>query len=371
MNSKLTILLVFLILSTYVSAQNTKQHKGLPVLNANSDWTKYRVGQDWYPGWWSVAPQVAHDTLTINCYGAEESFGFWTDADSIEFNLKANTSKSFYVKLGEQYAHTIIQGVAFQPDRIKYDSKAQDAAVNIKYQTGASDYLEELKKSFPLNFIKDGMNDTEVVLAVLNWTNSRWDHNGNNSPSKNDAITILNEASEGQQFPCFAYAIVLRDQLNALGYKARTVYLKTGDAKHRTSPPGHVATEVYLEDLQKWVFVDGQFNVMPFLDGTPLNAVEFQNAIGEHYDTFELRSLASEKATKRSYVDFVYDYLFYLDTTFDNRYEREQRHTVNEKRSIMLVPVGAEELSHINFWNMDVDYCLYTNSLKDFYAKPK
>ena len=125
-----------------------------------------------------------------------------------------------------------------------------------------------------------------------------------------------------------------------------------------------------LNDLQKWVLVDGQFNVMPFLNDVPLNSVEFQNAIGNHYDEFELLSLSSEKTTKKNYFNFIYDYLYYFDTTLDNRYEKSKKHMIDGKRSIMLVPLGAENLTHIDFWNMDVDYCVYTNSISDFYAKP-
>ena len=369
MKSNLIILITLFVLNA-CSTSKKLVYKNNPVVNAKSDWTEYRIGDDWYRGQWRIAPEVEHDTLKVICYKPKESFEFKTDIDSIEFDLVANTSKSFYVRLDENtYAHTVIEGVAFQSNQLNFDN-SQNTDIKIKYQKGKSGYLEELKKKFPLNFIDNNMNDTKVILSVLNWTNSRWKHNGNNAPSKNDAITILNEAEGGQEFPCFAYAVVLRDQLNALGYKARTVYLKTEDAAHRKNSPGHVATEVYVSDLQKWVFIDGQFNLMPTLNGIPLNAVEFQNAINNQYDQLELQSLSYEKTSKKRYVNFVYDYLFYFDTSLDNRYEEEKRYKIDGKRSIMLVPLGAKNLSHINFWNMDVNYCIYTNSLKDFYAKP-
>ena len=269
----------------------------------------------------------------------------------------------------DTYAHTVIQGVPFQANALSFESD-RSSGYKMQFQDGKSAYLEELKEAFPLEFVTSNMSETEVVLQVLDWTHHRWEHNGNNSPSKGDAITILSEAKEGQRFPCFAYAIVLRDQLNALGYQARTVYLKTQDAEYRKSSPGHVATEVYLRDLQKWAFVDGQFNVMPFLNGKPLNAVELQEAIGEHYDDFELRSMSPKGTTKKNYVTFVYDYLYYFDTLFDNRYEKDEWYTVDGKSSLMLVPAGAEPLTHIGMWDTEVDYCVYTHSVSDFYAKP-
>jgi len=365
-----TILLLSFALGACTSSK-LLTYQGSPCLRATSHYSEYRIGEDWYKGQWRIAPEVEHDTLTITCYQAKESFAFKTDSDSISFDIKPHAVKDFYVQMDEStYAHTVIKGVAFQSNPITFkDSKRPK--LTFKYQEGASEYLAELKETYPLEFIDSKMNDTEVVLAVLNWTHHRWEHNGNNSPSKGDAITILNEAQEGQRFPCFAYAIVLKDQLNALGYQARTVYLKTQDAEHRKSSPGHVATEVYLKDLEKWIFVDGQFNVMPVLKGKPLNAVEFQEALSHHYSDVELRSKSVEITSKKNYVTFVYDYLFYFDTHFDNRYEKEAWHTVDGKSSLMLVPVGAPHLAHIDMWDLEIDYCAYTHSVADFYARPE
>jgi len=162
---------------------------------------------------------------------------------------------------------------------------------------------------------------------------------------------------------------VLRDQLNAIGFKARTIYLKTKNAKKSKYSPGHVATEVYLNDVQKWVFLDGQFNVMPELNGEPLNAVELQKAITLQSDGLKLLSLNS-LVKGGEYYNFVYPYLFYLDTTIDNRYESETPHLINEKSAVMLVPNGAKNLTRIDFWDMDLNKYIYTNSTQDFYAKP-
>jgi len=370
MKRNIAILLGIFIVAACASDKKETEKKP-PVIKATSTETAYKVGEDWFVGRWSVAPQVAHDTLQITSYGTKTDFTFKTNIDSISFTIEANTHKDFYVQLNDSVlAHTIITAIPFKTKPIGH-TEIEDSDIKIKYQQGESSYIQNLKKAYPLA-LSETATDQEKVLQVLHWTNSRWKHSGNNSPKKNDAISILQEAEAGGRFPCFAYAIVLRDQLNALGYKARTVYLKTADAKTRKGSPGHVATEVFLNDLQKWVFIDGQFNVMPSLNGVPLNAVEFQNAISTDFDAFQLLSLASNdaKPSKTSYVEFVYDYLFYIDTTLDNRYEIDTRHLIDGKASLMLVPSGAENLDYINFWEMDVKYCKYTTSAKTFYAKP-
>ena len=132
---------------------------------------------------------------------------------------------------------------------------------------------------------------------------------------------------------------------------------------------GHVATEVFIDELQKWVFVDAQFNAMPFLNETPLNAVELQNAIRTNFDKLEFKSFG--KIDKISYINFVNPYLFYFDCSFDQRESIiTERNRVNGKRSLMLVPLKTENPAFMLVWNSKIDYCEYTNSIVDFYTKP-
>ena len=73
---------------------------------------------------------------------------------------------------------------------------------------------------------------------------------------------------------------------------------------------------------------------------------------------------------QNSYVNFVYNYLYYIDTAFDQRHDSNPTYTVEGKRSLMLVPSEALNLTRINFYDQDIDYCIYTHSLLDFYARP-
>lgn len=204
----------------------------------------------------------------------------------------------------------------------------------------------------------------------MNWVHHQWKHNGGNTPKKLDGISILNEAKAGGRFPCFAYAIVLRDQLTSAGFKARVLYLKTQDAETRESSPGHVVTEVYLQDQKKWAFIDGQFNVMPAVNGKALNAVEFQQALSQNYGKVEL--LSRDQVSKRYYVDFVYDYLYYFNTALDNRILPQQQLVAYQgKTNMMLVPEGAPNLTKMKFFDSKINNCYYTNASADFYAVPE
>ena len=49
--------------------------------------------------------------------------------------------------------------------------------------------------------------------------------------------------------------------------------------------------------LEKWTIADGQFNLVPFSNGKPLNAIEFQDVIvsGKEIKLFNLNGLVSQK----------------------------------------------------------------------------
>ncbi|WP_443943615.1 transglutaminase domain-containing protein [Pedobacter sp. AW1-32] len=336
-----------------------------PLLLASSERADIAIGQDWYENRWRISPEIERDTMSLKLYGKSESFAFRTDLDSLRFTIKPGETKSFYVKLGDAApANTFISATPYQWDKIAYGTNNATSDIHLSFENQKHAYFDSLRKTYPIaDLIAGEKSDTEKVLAILNWTHHQWKHDGGNSPKGSDGISILNEAKAGGRFPCFAYAIVLRDQLTAYGFPARVLYLKTKDAENRKGSPGHVATEVYLKDLKKWAFIDGQFNIMPMLSGKPLNAVEFQQALSNNYEKVVMKSL--DAVSKRSYTEFVYDYLYYLDTALDNRIAADKRS--DGKRSVMLMPLGAPELKKIAFWNSTVDYCIYTNSMKDFY----
>lgn len=360
-----------IVLTSCVTETNT--YNGFPVLQANSNLADIKLGGKLYKGVWKINPNVPCDTINVGCVGSKEPFLLKTDVDSIAVEVEGNKTYRFYIHLKDSgYAQAMVKGIPMPKDVIEFDEKVKDSSVVIKYPESSAQYLKDLSEKYPIDLaIEDKKSDIDKILSVLNWTNSRWSHNGNQSPSKSDAITILDEAKEGKSFPCFAYAIVLKSQLENAGFKARTIYLKTKDVETRKGSPGHVATEVYSDELGKWIFIDGQFNLMPVLKSIPLNAVELQKAINTNYEDLLMKSLGN--VSKRDYVDFVYDYLYYFDTALDQRYIGDSdasKHTIANKSKLMLVPKGSENPTKIDFWNMVLDNYLYTNSLAEFYAKP-
>ncbi|PTX14687.1 transglutaminase superfamily protein [Pontibacter mucosus] len=367
MKKSFTFLFLMLVLLAPSFAQ--KIHMGLPVVKATAAVADYRVGKELIKGNWNIMPQISPDVLRVPVHKGKEDVTFYTNTDSISFKVQAGKSYRFYVNLNDTaYALTELQGFGFEA--VEFNKKQPVPAYTFVYEQNRNNaYLQELRSKYNLDAIVAGAaNDTEKALRMVNWVHKQWQHNGMNEPSNPDALTILAEVKEGKQFRCVEYGIVTTACLNAIGLPARTMGLKMKDVETVEFGAGHVLLEVYLPDLQKWVMLDGQFDVMPVLNNVPLNAVEFQQAIAKDYSKLEIRSLSG--TSKMQYVNWVYPYLYYFDVKFDNRegvaFERE---TIDGKSSLMLVPVGAK-VPEVFQRKYKLDRYKYTNSLTDLYQAP-
>jgi Transglutaminase-like superfamily len=112
--------------------------------------------------------------------------------------------------------------------------------------------------------------------ALLAWATSRWRHSDAVHDRSLDANVILDRAEQGDRFACREYTVVLTQALNAVQIPARRIALfMTG--YHAGIGTGHAVTEAWVDDLGKWVLLDGQNGaVWRDADQVPLNVYELQ-----------------------------------------------------------------------------------------------
>jgi hypothetical protein len=231
-------------------------------------------------------------------------------------------------------------------------------------------YLKELREKYKLDELVAGCTtDFEKVQAVTKWVNGLWEHDGDNKPEQTDTMYILDQVIEhGKQYRCVEYGEVIYGCLSSLGITARRIGLKTKDVETRKLGAGHVATEAYIKELDKWIFIDGQWGIIPMLDKEPMNAVEFARAIAEHEKNLNLLRIGSTYSDQsdKDYYRWIYEYLYYLDV---NYYEWKEDGTVISTE-VMLVPTGAKKPTIFQKeFPLDVD--IYMESEQGFYPKRK
>ena len=194
-------------------------------------------------------------------------------------------------------------------------------------------------------------HEPTFFYEAMDWVHRQWDHHGiNQAPAGSSTLDILKRAASGERFRCVEYASVTRDVLIAFGHPARSVNILSADADYGGAGKGHMGTEVWSDHLDKWVFLDPQFNCYPMKDGIPLHFTE----LVEHYDHVQFHSPSEE--TLREYPSFVSDYFGYIRT---NR--KEHGHTIR-----MTLPLQGRE-QQLAFEAMELDHASYTINKDDFY----
>jgi hypothetical protein len=238
----------------------------------------------------------------------------------------------------------------------------------LKYPLKSNEsHLKKLKTVYRLDtLINQEMSDFEKVRRIQNWVQSRWKHDGNNRPEKSNAMFILKEAEKGKRFRCVEYSIVANECLSSLGFRTRNLGLMTKDVSDVRSGAGHAVNEVYLPDLQKWMYIDPQFGVVTINDGLPLNAVELQACIIQNID-FEFLC-ANNSISKSEYIDWIGPYLYYFYVNINGQSISVMDRIVGTKKQLTLLSKTANPPSHFqNLFRYNNSF--FTHSTKDFYPK--
>lgn len=181
---------------------------------------------------------------------------------------------------------------------------------------------------------KENSNQLTHQVQVMNWVHGLWKHNPIQSASSQHCITILDEVKQGKTFRCMEYASVLAQSLQALGYQARIVELCAEGMSYGLAK-AHAATEVWNDDLQKWIFLDPQNNAV-WKDGEKyLNAGEIREIIqSKKDDSLLMVVFPSDWLSIDNVSPAVWrKYFHYIFLHYDNRY------TSNPETLQQLAPV--------------------------------
>jgi len=117
-----------------------------------------------------------------------------------------------------------------------------------------------------------------TAVGTLSWVTHRWRH-ANAHLETDDAVECLRRADEGQRFACMEYSLVLSQALNALGIPARRLSLLQANY-HVGLGRSHMVSEAWIDDLGRWVVLDGQNGLYWTGAGKePLGAVALQQAV--------------------------------------------------------------------------------------------
>lgn len=225
------------------------------------------------------------------------------------------------------------------------DFMAGAAALLLGERAGAADcgkagidwaMLDTLRTRYRLDDVVAGSaDDLDRVRRLSRWTRSRWQHNGENEPSRPDPLTILAEADAGRRFRCVEYAEVLAAALSAVGVPARVLGLQRADVETAESGAGHVVAEAWLRDGKRWALVDGQWDAIAMRGAVPLNARELQDALATEDARLAVQTFSGIPPSV--FERWIAPYLHFYVT----KGRRWTTGAPDGTKSLMLVPPGA------------------------------
>lgn len=230
-----------------------------------------------------------------------------------------------------------------------------------------STYLTKLRDKYKLEEKVAGCkNDYEKAKVIVTWVTGLWEHHGSNKPQKDDPISIIEAVKEGKRFRCVEYGIVVSGVLNSLGIPSRVVGLSNKYAETELLGAGHVLADAYIEDLDKWIMIDGQWGVIPTLNDTPLNAVELKQALAKETQPSGLGVYSNSEVDVKYFFSWIEKYLYYIDVPFDNRIGLDKSEYING--NLMLLPEGAIRPEKFQV-RWEIGEMIYTHSIHDLYPK--
>lgn len=309
---------------------------------------------------------------TRNATAIMQCFSKWEPREGKAFvTFFATASEELKRKVAEEakLAREHEEAIRQEARRVReWDFDQQIPPLKIIMDNPNDPNLVRLRTEYGLEtLVSEAADEYEKLRLILKWTHDRFEHSGDNKPSKSDPLTILKEASEGKRFRCVEYAIIVAACVRSLGMPSRVLSLKRADVETAKSSAGHVVAEVWLKQFNKWVFVDGQWGAIPEKDGAPLNAVEFQDAIARNASGLTIRF--SSETEEENYMRWIIPYLYYLDFNRDQRFfgeNYEGRRYAPEYGKIMLVPKGTAQ-PKVFQQKTPIKNCTYISNPKAFY----
>jgi len=255
MKLKIFILIVLGISSQTIIAQNE-----LKIIRANSITADIRDGKTLRKGYWRIVPETNPDIYTTSA----KKVTFYTDIDSISFDIKPNQHYDFIILLNEK--DSARTRIVWEPSKLEilrrgseYNRSDNRFIPEFKYQSQDNPNLVKTRETLKLDSIAGKGSELSRIFNLLHWVHNMVRHDGSsNNPEKKNAIDLLAVCrTENRGINCRMMAMVLNECYLAMGIKSRYVTCMPRETKFNDC---HVINMVYSTELNKWIWIDPTFD---------------------------------------------------------------------------------------------------------------
>lgn len=251
MKRNLLISVVFIFTALLASAQ-----RSLPIIKAISNKVSIKDGAKLNKNCWTISPAIKPDVHKTS----NKRVTFYTDIDSITFNVKPDKIYNFIILLNNKdSAYTQIRFVPTYLDILKkadkYNYSDNREILKFTYTPRDNPDLIALRQRFNLDSIVGTGNEISKILSLLHWVHNTFPHDGSKEvPSYSTTVDLMSKCIvQHGTMHCGALADVLNDCYLSLGFKSRRVICLPKDS---TDFDCHSINSVYSNTLNKWLWID-------------------------------------------------------------------------------------------------------------------
>lgn len=254
MKINIILLSAFLIFGVKLAGQ-----KKLPVIKAVSENVDIKVDGKRIKNAWTIVPEEKLDVYTTS----GKKVTFYTDSDSISYNLKPGSVFDFIILKGKDSARTQIK---CEPSRLdilknagKYNFSDDRIIPKFAYQSQDNADLKRIRKDLKLDSIAGNGSELSKIFNLMHWVHNLVRHDGSsNNPTLKNAIDLIRVCkTENRGVNCRMLATILNECYLSLGIKSRYI---TCMPKETQFDDCHVINMVYSSELNKWIWIDPTFD---------------------------------------------------------------------------------------------------------------
>lgn len=357
----------------------------IPTIRATSKVVDIRDGNVFKKGYWNITPDAHPDVYTTSFSKKTKRITFYTNQDSITFNVKSNSYFLFNILLNNK--DTALTGI-LSTDTLgtlknasKYNLTEKREIPKFTYQSADNPNLVALRKEFKLDSIVGQGNEVSKILNLLHWIHNLVPHDGNHAnPAVMNAINMIAVCKkENRGLNCRGLATVLNECYLSMGIKSRFVTCLPKDSLGIDNDC-HVINMVYSKDLKKWLWIDPTFDAYVMNEKGELLSIEEvrERIINNKPLIINPDANWNHKASvEKEY--YLYSYmaknLYKLQCNLNSEYDAETRGLGKTETNIALLPLEYFKQSPTKSEQEDkknkTNFINYkTNNPKVFWAIP-
>ena len=162
------ILVIFFFFNSVNIERIGAQNSNLPVIKSNVSSISIRDGLNLKKNFWRLAPEAKPDVYKADLInGKTHKVTFYTDVDSISFNVELGKKYDFIIKWGDKLCYQQIKGEKYVP-KTNLDKRSQSGteidAAFLKKNLVKINSIDDAKNNDDLSFLKDELDGVEILM---------------------------------------------------------------------------------------------------------------------------------------------------------------------------------------------------------------